>query len=570
MVDRSVLICLLILGLPGLPASALQDDDPAADPPVSDPSPVPIPESEHLPPIDPSAQPVTTPPQTDPIDRLEAIEARLRALEDQNRKLTEENQELRRLIATPSPTPPDPNPAPVQPPSSGTRSLADTVGPTSPSTPSRTDASLGNPPDSPVPGNVAVSPGRPGARIPILGSFGQGFLFESEDEEFQLQIHLESQSDYRAFNPSGDGLARDGFYQPRNRIIFGGRMTRSVEYLFSINRGFSDLNLLDSFINVGSDERLMFKIGRFQSPQNYEQFAIQNMWLIAPERSLFTSNLGLNRQVGAMFWGTVLDDRLDYALAAVNGPRNSYEDFNDDKDLMTYFNLRPFQDQPRGSLFRLLNLGGSFVYGTQDNPLVPRSFRVATNASNAGTADRAAPPFLIFNPGVIERGQRAFWSAHMAYFYRSLSIFADYNGAILRYAPSMSAPKSAVLPAHGLSIAAGYFLTGEELERRTLVEPLRPFSLKRGSFGPGAIELFGRYSTFDISSNIFDAGLADRNLWSNSAAITNLGVNWYPNRFVKVLLTWQYASFGSPVFYAEPDQKMIDNNMLWLRFQLYY
>lgn len=563
--ERSALFCLLMLGIPGLTLAGERDDGAAADPQPASPSPI------SLPPLDPSIPPSDPAP---PIDRLEAIEARLRALEDQNRRLTEENQELRRLIATPPPAPPDPNPTTPPAPGAGSRSLTETIRPTPPgsasSAPGRSDTALGNPPDSPVPGITAVSPGRPESRIPLLGRFGQGFQFESEDKEFLLQINLESQTDYRAFDPSGDGLARDGFYQPRNRIMFGGRVTRPVEYLFSINRGFSGLNLLDSFVNVRSDDRLMVKIGRFQSPQNYEQFAISNLWLIAPERSLFTSNLGLNRQVGAMFWGELLDKRLDYALAAVNGPRNSFEDFNNDKDLMAYLNLRPFQNQPRGSLLRFLNLGGSFVYGSQDNPLVPDSFRVATNASNADTADRAAPPFLIFNPGVIERGQRAFWSAHLAYFYRSLSLLADYNGAILRYAPSITAPNSAVLPTHGYSIAAGYFLTGEQLERRSLVEPLRPFSLKRGSFGPGAIELVGRYSTLDISSNIFTAGLADPNLWSNSAAITNLGVNWYPNRFTKIILTWQYASFGSPVLFALPDQKMIDNNMLWLRFQLYY
>ncbi|WP_161602298.1 porin [Tautonia marina] len=568
--ERSALLCLLMLGLPGLTLAGAQDDGSVSDPEPASPSPL------SLPPLDPSITPSDPAPPADPIDRLEAIEARLRALEDQNRQLTEENQELRRLIAIPPPAPPDPNPTAPPAPGAGSRSLTEAFGSTPPpaststSVPRGSGTALGNPPNTPVPGITAVSPGRAEERVPILGRFGQGFQFESENKEFLLQINLESQTDYRAFDPSGDGLARDGFYQPRNRILFGGRVTRPVEYLFSINRGFSGLNLLDSFINVHADDRLMFKVGRFQSPQNYEQFAVSNLWLIAPERSLFTSNLGLNRQVGAMFWGELFDERLDYALALVNGPRNSYEDYNNDKDLMTYFNLRPFQDQPRGTLLRLLNLGGSFVYGTQDNPLVPDSFRVATNASNADTADRAAPPFLIFNPGVIERGQRAFWSAHMAYFYRSLSLLADYNGAILRYAPSRTAPNSAVLPAHGFSIAAGYFLTGEELERRSLVEPLRPFSLKRGSFGPGAIELFGRYSTLDFSSNIFTAGLADPNLWSNSAAVTNLGVNWYPNRFTKVLLTWQYASFGSPVLYALPDQKMIDNNMLWLRFQLYY
>jgi phosphate-selective porin OprO/OprP len=201
---------------------------------------------------------------------------------------------------------------------------------------------------------------------------------------------------------------------------------------------------------------------------------------------------------------------------------------------------------------------------------VPRSFRLATNASNAGTADRAAPPFLIFNDGVIERGQRTFWSAHVAYFYRSLSVVADYNGSIQRFALNRRALDSAVVPVDGFAVSVGYFLTGEEIERRTIVEPLRPFKLKRGEFGLGAVELIGRYSTFDADDEVFDAGLADRDLWSNRAWVTNLGINWYPNKFVKVYIDWQHGEFGDPVFYAGPDLKALTNEMLWLRCQFYY
>src|SRR5262249_21182623 len=149
--------------------------------------------------------------------------------------------------------------------------------------------------------------------------------------------------------------------------------------------------------------------------------------------------------------------------------------------------------------------------------------------------------FLIFNKDVVERGQRTFWSANVAYFYRSLSVVADYNGSIQRFAPSAKAPASVVVPIDGLSVAAGYFLTGETQERRTIVEPLKPFSLKHGDFGPGAVELIARYSTFDADPSVFDSGLADRDLWSHRAWVTNLGVNWYPNKFVKVYLDWQHA-----------------------------
>ena len=58
--------------------------------------------------------------------------------------------------------------------------------------------------------------------------------------------------------------------------------------------------------------------------------------------------------------------------------------------------------------------------------------------------------------------------------------------------------------------------------------------------------------------------------WSNRAWETNLGVNWYLNRFLKFYLTWQHTEFGSPVFYALPDRKQLTNELVWLRLQFYF
>jgi phosphate-selective porin OprO/OprP len=422
----------------------------------------------------------------------------------------------------------------------------------------------------PVP-SYTLSNIRAEPKAALNANFGPGFELISDDGEYMLQVHQETQVDYRAFDPNGEVFAHDGFVFPRARIFFNGRTTKPIEYMISFNRGFGGLDLLDAFINVRYDDRVQFKIGRFMTPFNYEQFAIQNMWLIAPERSLFTSNLGLNRMLGAMFWGTVLDQRADYAIGVFDGPRNSYEDFNDAKDIMGYVNTRPFlRDDNEGFLLRDLNIGGSFAYGVQDNPLVPRSLRTASNASNAGTADRVAPPFLVFNNAVTETGQRGMWSAHVAYFYKQLSLLADYNGANISHAINDRASTTILVPVHGYSLSAGYFLTGETVQRRTVVDPIHDFDLRAGKRGLGAVELIARYSTLDLDPVVFPTGLADPNLWSNHAWITNLGVNWYWNKYVKIYIDWEHAEFGDPVFYAPPGKLALTNEVFWFRFQFFF
>jgi phosphate-selective porin OprO/OprP len=494
------------------------------------------------------------------VDRVAELEARLQRMEAVNREMAGQLDRLRDEVAA------------LRPRADGEVEAAQADNP--PDTPSAALPAASAPRERSASVPAYVTSGmREKKKTPLKASFGPGFELLSEDEEFLLQIHQETQLDYREFDPNGEDFARSGFVIPRTRLLFSGHVGKPYEYMFSINRGFGNLDILDAFINFHSDDRLQLKVGRFMSPFNYEQFAVQNMWLIAAERSLFTTNLGLNRQLGAMLWGTVSDERLDYAFGVFNGSRNSYEDFNDAKDVMGYLNVRPFQSRDDEFLFKNLNFGGSFTYGNQDSRglLLPRSFRVATNASNAGTADRYAPPFLIFDPRVEERGDRSFWSGHVAYFHNSLSILADYNGGILSLVKDPTAARSVDLPVNGYAIAAGYFLTGEKVTRRTIVEPRRPFRIGGpGGFQPGAIELIARYNTFDIDPAVFTAGLANSERWSHTAWTTNVGFNWYLNRYIRFHLNWQHAEFGSPVLYALPDRRQITNQMLWLRCQIYF
>lgn len=86
------------------------------------------------------------------------------------------------------------------------------------------------------------------------------------------------------------------------------------------------------------------------TPFNYDQYAVSKHWLLTLERSPFTTNLSLNRHIGTMAWGYLFDKRLDYAVGAFNGGRNSFESLNNGVDVVGYRNARPFQEQDiRGS-----------------------------------------------------------------------------------------------------------------------------------------------------------------------------------------------------------------------------
>lgn len=424
-------------------------------------------------------------------------------------------------------------------------------------------------PFSAVPAYPDPQIAKPG-RFPLKATFGPGFQLQTDDGRFRWQFHYESQIEGRFWEEQDQLPANSGFFLPRQRFFFNGNITEAIEYELAINRGVNNINLLNAYLNFHFDDRLEFRIGRFFTPFTYDQYAVSNYWLITPERSLFTTNLSPNRQIGSMAWGYLWDKRLEYAAGVFNGSRNSFESLDNSLDFVGFLNVRPFQDSELFSFARCLNLGSSVAYGTQDQAPVPMTFRVGGGSPDANIPGIATVPFLILNPGVIERGNRLLGSVHGAYFYDSLSVIGEWQYGYGGYAPPAQVASERV-PFAGYFVSAGYFLTGEHIERRTRLKPLYPLlPVSPGDErGMGAWEAAGRVSRLRLGSEVFAGGLADPNLWSSSATTTELGLNWYWNEYIKWYMFWLHADFGSPVQFRPGDrQKTAD--MLWLRAQLYF
>ncbi len=110
---------------------------------------------------------------------------------------------------------------------------------------------------------------------------------------------------------------------------------------------------------------------------------------------------------------------------------------------------------------------------------------------------------------------------------------------------------------------------GETLRDRTLIDPIHPFDLRAGHFGLGALELTARYSELELGGQVFTGGLADPNLWTRKAQMTDVGFNWCLNRFVKMYFDWEHTEFANPVAYR-PGAFQLTNDLYWLRFHVYF
>ncbi len=245
---------------------------------------------------------------------------------------------------------------------------------------------------------------------------------------------------------------------------------------------------------------------------------------------------------------------------------------------MGYVNLRPFLDSERFPALRHLNVGASIFGGRQVVP-GPQNLPLRTSlqsSENDEAANAASAVFLELNEDVRSYGNRAAGAIHMAWYYRHLTVESEWQVGRFQFAHVDQNLRPVgrdrpTVPVTGFHAGLGYFVTGETVEGRTTVVPLRPFDLRRGRFGLGAVELFARYSQLDLGQTIFSADLANPDEWTRRVYMTDLGFNWYPNRFVKFYVDWQLPFYASPVLVDPIDNRYSrSGSMFWVRCQIYY
>mgnify|MGYP001209322649 CR=1 FL=1 len=529
--------------------------------------------------------PSPTVPVAEPIRGEDAVAGRLRSLEEmnaellrrfdeiarQNAELARQNAELSsrvdQLVGGSAAPHVAPNVRPV---------LEEHEGPARPPTAGGGSKTGGGDPTTTGRSQMVGNPHL--GKLPIEGGYdfdNDGFVWSTLDDEFTLGIRAMSQVEARIYEQGDQRPVSSGFYNPRTRIYFEGHFSKPIQYEFSFQNSFDSVGLLDAYLNFNYDPRLQVRIGRYKTPFAYEWYRIHIWHLLAPERSLFANNYEGNRRFGAMALGSLFENRIEYAAGVFDSQRNSMRPFNDRTDVMAFLNFKPFYNREEGFLLRNLQFGGSVDAGRQDQPAVPAVLRTNSSPSAQGITDSGATnaatvPFLAFNPGVLEKGDRALWELHAAYYAGGLSLLGAWQGGYESYAPGEPGPTTRI-PIGGWFAQVGYILTGETLRDRTLIEPLRPFDLRRSRFGLGAVELTARYSLLELNRRVFTAGLADPELWTDRTQMTDVGFNWYLNKFVKVYFDWEHAMFGSPVLYnTQTGARQLTSDLFWLRFQVYF
>lgn len=413
----------------------------------------------------------------------------------------------------------------------------------------------------------------PGEPRKIEAEFGDGFTLVSEDEEYELKFHILNQVDYKFFSPKDQQpSAIDGAYIPRMRVYFEGKVGDPFRYEVSLQRSVEGVfDLLDANLDIRFREEFQIRLGRTLIPYSYTWYDHLEQYFIVPERPLFPLNFGLARTSGVQIWGNDTYRRWQYSFGLYDGRAAGLADNSTTTDAVSYLNFRPFVQQRCGGLLENFNIGGSFVLGKFRRPTELLPFRSSIQSSeNDEAATSASAVFLEFNPDVVGLGDRVIGALHAAWYYGPISMETEWNASQFEL---LNEANEEIVDsiANGFHLTLASFITGETVRGREIVQPLRPFDPRCGLRDLGALEPFVRYSYLKLGDEVFDQGLANPEEWTNEVSMTDIGFNWYLNRYVKFYFDWQHAAYADPVLVNDETGEVSNSNDLyWVRCQFYF
>jgi phosphate-selective porin OprO and OprP len=381
---------------------------------------------------------------------------------------------------------------------------------------------------------------------PIAG-FEDGFFIQSPDGDNRLVFGVVAQTDAR-FELADTLPIGSTFAIRKVRPTFTGRVGRYFEFKVMPDFGNGQPLVTDAYLDVRFTRNVRIRTGKDKVPIGHELLQ-GDAYLLFPERTL-ASSLVPNRDVGIQALGDVWTQRLTYAAGVFNGipdgaSSSSDTDSNGAKDVAARVTIQPFRRTgggPAGPLSGLgFHLGAS--RGTQAGPLP--SFKTSFGQIYFSYAAVAAA-----------NGGHTRMTPAVFYYHRSLGAFAEYVRS------SQQVARTGVttdVDNHAWEVTGSYLLTGETASDHG-VRPRENFDPSTGQWG--AVQVLARYTALTVDRDAFAEGLAAADA-SRVAESWTLGINWYPNPWIK----W-YATVERTTFEAGVAPSRASENVVFLRFQL--
>ncbi|MGH8626669.1 MAG: porin [Gammaproteobacteria bacterium] len=180
--------------------------------------------------------------------------------------------------------------------------------------------------------------------------------------------------------------------------------------------------------------------------------------------------------------------------------------------------------------------------------------------------------FFTYRDTTFSNGERLRLSPQGYYYYGPFGILWEYVNVAQDVARDVDGVAGTdELDHDAWQVALSYVLTGEESTYRG-VKPNRSFSFQSGTYG--AFELKARYSELSLDEDTFagaDDSFADGTSAAEAAQAFAVGLNWYLNQNVKLVLDYEQTMFdGGRGGTADGPKDLEDEKVVLGRLQLYF
>jgi phosphate-selective porin OprO/OprP len=389
---------------------------------------------------------------------------------------------------------------------------------------------------------------------PVVTAGKDGFNFRSPDGAFQVKLRGYVQLDGRFFQSDDQRPATDTFLLRRVRPIVEGTLYKIFDFRIMPDFGQGTSTLFDAYVDARFTNAFRVRAGKFKPPVGLERLQSATDTLFV-ERG-FPTNLVPNRDLGVQVHGEAAKGAFAYAVGLFNGAAdgaNNDNDTNDGKDLAARVFVQPFlagdgalknlgfgvaasRGQQRGSLVAT----GLGAYRT---PAQQTFFSYLTDGTAANT--------------VVARGTRERLSPQATFYCGPFGLLGEYvtskqevqKGALRRELTNRS-----------WQVAGSWVIAGGEASYRG-VAPKKVFD--PANYTWGAFELAGRLGRLEVDEESFPI-FASLTGSAQAARSWALGLSWYLNRNLRVLLDYERTSFERGA--ATGDRE--DEKVLFSRFQV--
>jgi phosphate-selective porin OprO/OprP len=394
---------------------------------------------------------------------------------------------------------------------------------------------------------AAATAATPKKTTPPVSFGADGLIFSTENKAYRLQVHGYVQADNRMFSNNTKGESLDMFTFRRIRPNFEGTLFGNVDFRFMPDFGQSNPQIQDAYLELKTLSFAKLRVGKYKVPIGLEALRSDPDMSFA-ERSL-SSDLVPLRYLGAQIGGSVLSNSISYQVGYFNGTNDGSNGaikwIQSNEGVARVF-LQPFALSKVSALQHIgLGVGGSS--GVQHGTI-------------AGLKTTGQSTFFKYSSTALADGQHNRISPQAYYYVGPVLFLAEY---VLSSQTVLNKKLTDRLRNEAWHVEGSFMLTGEKNSYNG-VRPHYAFEPNRGIRHFGAVELAIRTSQLSIDKDAFPL-FANPKTAAQHAQEWGVGVNWYLNRFVKLMSNYEHTDFRMASSTVTP---LHSENVLMSRIQL--